>query len=57
MEGSSALVSDPMDGLALRSLSDPLRGAVDVEDSDECSGASSILGEEVPVVVSVDASV
>lgn len=57
MAGSSALVSDPIDGRALRSLSEPVRGAVDVEDSEECSGASLIVGEDVSVVVSVDASV
>ena len=34
-DGSSALVSDPIDGLVLRSLSDLLMGAVEVDESDE----------------------
>ena len=38
-------MSEPTDGLELRSLSDPLRGAVDVEESEERLGALMMVGE------------
>ena len=53
---SSALVSEPTDGLELRSLSDALRGAVDVEESEERLGAWMMVGELQLAFMSVEAS-